>query len=144
MSNFNKVILAGHLSADPKTFFFNDNKQKTTFTIAINRKHKNGNGEYETDVSYIDCISWDNLAKNIKKFFIKGRPILIEGRLKQHKWEKDGVKKSKVFVIVEKFEFINSSNNPNRKEEPVHSSVANNEIYDDIDFDDLKIDELPF
>jgi len=104
MRNYNKVILMGNLSHDPEYREPKDDFKVVDFTIVTNRAKKEGDDE----VSYISCSAFGKTAIAINKYFKKGRPMFVEGRLKQERWEKDGKKQSRIKVIVEKFEFVDS------------------------------------
>ena len=78
------------------------------FSLAVNRKY---NGGEET--LFIDCDFWGDRGPKIAQWMIKGKEVLVEGRLKLDKWEKDGVPQSKIFVVVENVEFVGI----NKKEE---------------------------
>jgi single-strand DNA-binding protein len=60
-------------------------------------------------VSFFDVKVWGKQAETVAKWFHKGKPILVEGRLEQETWEgKDGKRCSKVVIVMERFEFIGS------------------------------------
>jgi single-strand DNA-binding protein len=79
-------------------------------SIAVNRKFKTKDGQEREEVTYVDCECWGPRAEVIAKFFSKGKPIFIEGRLKLDSWEdKDGQKRSKLKVSIDSFEFVGGS-----------------------------------
>lgn len=108
MSSYNKVILMGHLTADPDLKYTPGGTAITTFTIAINRKWKGADGELKEEVDFIDCKGFGGMAETISNHIAKGNPIFVEGRLTIERWEKDGEKKSRARVVVERFQFIGS------------------------------------
>ena len=62
-----------------------------------------------TVTNFIQVEAWGRNAENIAKYFKKGSKILIQGELKQNRFEdKDGNKREKVYVNVDKFEFLDS------------------------------------
>jgi single-strand DNA-binding protein len=72
------------------------------FGLAMNRRTKNG-----TETTFVECEAWGKTAENISKYFNKGKPILVEGRLKLNAWTgQDGQKKSTLRVTVNNFEFV--------------------------------------
>lgn len=109
MSSFNKVILMGNLAQDPESKEHNGTKI-TNFVVAVNRQWKGPEGEEMKEVSFIDCSAFGGRAKAISDHFTKGRPIFIEGRLKQEKWvdKETGKNQSRIRVIVDNFNFIDS------------------------------------
>lgn len=59
------------------------------------------------DTCFVDCQMFGKRAETIQKYFKKGEPIFVEGRLKFDSWQaQDGTKKSKLRVFVENFEFV--------------------------------------
>jgi single-strand DNA-binding protein len=105
---FSKVILIGNLTRDPEIRSTPSGTQIAQFAIAVNRKWKDvGTGQTKEEVSFIDVEAWSKTAEAIAKFFHKGDPIFIEGRLKQDSWEDktSGQKRSKLKVVAEGFQF---------------------------------------
>lgn len=92
----------GNLTRDPELRVSPSGVSVVSFGLAVNRKYK------ETEeVLFIDVSAFNEQAERIAKWFAKGRPILVEGRLKADSWQdKDGNKKSKVFVVLESFQTI--------------------------------------
>ena len=119
MANFNKVIMMGHLTGDPVLKTSEKGTEFVKFRIAVNRTWKGDNGESRGDVCYVDCKCYGKKAVNINKFFSKGRPIFIEGRLDYFQWEKEGKKESMHSIYVEEFQFIDSKkeNKPEESQE---------------------------
>ena len=74
---FNLVVLTGRLTADPELKTTPNGVSVTSFSIAVQRKQKNSNGEYETD--FINIVAWRQTAEFITKHFTKGSLIGIEG-----------------------------------------------------------------
>src|SRR4029077_13557135 len=110
MANFNKVILAGNLTRDPELRYTPKGMAIAKITIAINRTWRNEAGENKEEVTFVDVDSFGRTAENIGQYFKKGRPILIEGRLKLDQWDdkQTGQKRSKLRVICENFQFLDS------------------------------------
>jgi single-strand DNA-binding protein len=108
MGNLNRVFLMGNLTRDVELKHTNSNQAVANVGIAVNRRWKTPEGESREEVTFIDCEAWGKTAENMAKFFSKGRPIFIEGRLKLDQWEKEGQKFSKLRVVVEGFEFVDS------------------------------------
>jgi len=110
MANFNKVILAGNLTRDPELRYTPQGTAVARFTLAINRTWKGENGENKEEVSFVDVDAWSRQAEVIAQYVKKGRPLLVEGRLKQDTWEDKNThqKQSKLKVVLESFSFIDS------------------------------------
>jgi len=110
MRDYNKVILMGNLAQDPELKTTQYGKIVANFTIAVNRKWVGPEGQDSGEVSFIDCEIWGKQAQVVKDYFSKGRPIFLEGRLKQETWtNKDTNKKqSRLRVVVDSFNFVDS------------------------------------
>ncbi len=107
MANFNKVVLAGNLTRDPQLSYMPSQTAVVEFGMAINRKWRSKEGEQKEEVCFVDCRAYAKSAETINQYMTKGKPLLVEGRLKFDQWDgKDGQKRSKLFVIVENFQFI--------------------------------------
>lgn len=107
--NYNKVILAGHLTEAPQSRFFDNDKNVCNFTVAVNRKFKKADGTSEEEVCFVDCTAWGKTAEVIGQHMTKGSGIFVEGRLRLDKWQtKEGEKRQRLKVEVERFEFAGS------------------------------------
>jgi single-strand DNA-binding protein len=107
MVSVNRVILAGRLTRDPETRFTPAGTAVTGFSLAVNRRYK-VNNEVKEEVSFFDIVVFGKQGENCAEYLSKGRPILVEGRLKQRSWESDGVKRSKVEVVADNVQFLGS------------------------------------
>lgn len=106
----NKVFLKGRLVADPQNVALPTGTAVSNFTIAVNEVFSTKEGGKQEHTSFVDVKAYGRLAENIEKFFSKGRMILVEGKLRQEKWEdKDGNKRSKIVVKMETFYFVDSN-----------------------------------
>lgn len=127
----NKVILTnGRLTKDVELKDANG-LQIARFTVAINRQFK------KDEADFISCVAFGKRAETIAKFFEKGSPINIEGRLQTGSYEKDGVKHFTTDVIVDNFEFIAGS-------KKVENKNDNNMSFDDLTPVSGDDEELPF
>ena len=105
--NFNKIILAGNLTKDPQLSYLPSQTAVVDFGMAINRKWAGKDGEKKEETCFVDCRAFGKQAENINKYFTKGKPIFVEGRLSFESWTaQDGSKKSRHRVIAERFTFI--------------------------------------
>lgn len=109
MASYNKVLLMGNLTRDVQLKHTSGNQPVAEIGLAVNRKFRTKDGQDREEVTFVDCECWGTRAEVIAKWFSKGKPIFIEGRLKLDTWEdKDGGKRSKMRVVVENFQFLGS------------------------------------
>lgn len=107
MSSFNRVILMGNLTRDPEIRQTQTGTSICRFSIAVNRSFPAQDGTVRDETCFVDIDSFGRTAENISKYFSKGKPILVEGRLRQDSWEdKQGQKRTKLVVVLERFEFV--------------------------------------
>src|SRR5688572_29311402 len=108
MPNLNKVMLMGNLTRDPEIRTLPKGTIVCQFSIAINREFKDGNGEKQSEVLFVDIEAWGKTAEVIAKYFSKGKPIYLEGRLKLDTWEDKNTKekRSRMRVVLEQFQFL--------------------------------------
>src|SRR5439155_18563031 len=78
--------------------------------LAVNRTWTSETGEKKEEVSFIDVEAWGRQGEVIAQYMKKGRPLLIEGRLKLDTWEDKNTKQkvSKLKVVLEGFSFIDA------------------------------------
>jgi len=110
MANFNKVILAGNLTRDPELRYTPKGTAIAKFGLAINRTWKNETGETKEEVTFVDIDAFGKQAETLGKYMKKGRPILVEGRLRLDQWDdkQTGQKRSRLGVVLEAFQFMDS------------------------------------
>ena len=108
MSNFNKVILMGRLSRDVELKSVNHGSSLVELGVAVNESRKSAEGTWKEEVHFIDVTFWGKKAEVIAQYLSKGDPILVEGRLKQNRWEANGQKHSRINVQGEQFSFVGS------------------------------------
>ncbi len=111
-ANFNKVILAGNLTRDPELRYTPKGLAIAKIGLAINRKWRNEAGEMKDETTFVDVDAFGKTAETIGQYLKKGRPILIEGRLRYETWDDKttGAKRSKLGVVMDSFQFIDSGN----------------------------------
>jgi single-strand DNA-binding protein len=110
-ANFNKVILAGNLTRDPEMRYTPKGTAVARIGMAINRTWKSETGESKEEVTFVDVEAFGRQAEVIAQYMKKGRPFLVEGRLKLDQWEDKNThqKQSKLKVVLEGFSFIDSN-----------------------------------
>lgn len=108
--NVNKVILMGNLTRDVELKYTPGNQAVAKIGLAVNRRYTTGDGEKREETTFIDCESWGKQAEIMAKYLSKGRPVFIEGRLKLDSWQdkESGEKRSKLKVVIESFQFVDS------------------------------------
>jgi single-strand DNA-binding protein len=80
-----------------------------SFSIAVNKRKKGKNGEWEDKVSYFECSYFGKAAEGVSQYLVKGQQVSIQGSLDQQTWENNGQKRSKVVVIVNSLSLLGSN-----------------------------------
>ena len=111
MASFNKVILMGNLTRDPELRYTSKGTAIAKIGLAVNRVWTNEAGEKKEEVTFVDVDIFGRTAENVGQYMRKGRPMLVEGRLKLDQWDdkQTGQKKSKLGVVAETVQFLGSA-----------------------------------
>ncbi|MBE86771.1 MAG: single-stranded DNA-binding protein [Verrucomicrobiales bacterium] len=131
MASFNKVILMGNLTRDPELRYTPKGTAVAKLGLAVNRTWRNADGQQQDETTFVDVDAFGKQAETLGQYMQKGRPILVEGRLKLDQWEdkNTGQNRSKLGVILEKFSFVGggqsggSTNTPQSSAPPPTSDV---------------------
>ncbi len=110
MASFNKVILMGNLTRDPELRYTPKGTAIAKIGLAVNRTWRNEAGETKEEVTFVDVDVFGRTAENVGQYMRKGRPIMVEGRLKLDTWDdkQTGQKRSRLGVIAETVQFLGS------------------------------------
>lgn len=136
----NRVILIGRLTKNPEVRFLPSGMQVTSFSVAVNRKFKDKNGEWKEDAHFFDIETFGKLAERVGSLN-KGYQILIEGELRQDKWESPaGEKRSKVKIVANRIALLGKPADVNNTEKKPAEAEAEDDISIDLDNED----DLPF
>ncbi|MEI6437373.1 MAG: single-stranded DNA-binding protein [Candidatus Omnitrophota bacterium] len=103
--NLNTVNIFGNLTRDPELRALPSGKSVCRISIANNRVFTK-NGEKATEVSYFDVDVWGTIAENCVKYLKKGAGVIVEGRLRQDRWEKEGKPQSRVTITANAVHFM--------------------------------------
>ena len=139
----NKFQFMGRLTRDPETRVIpNSNTQVTTFSIAVNRKFAEQNGERKTD--FFNLTAFGKLAEFCSKYYRKGQQVLVEGRIQNRTWDdQNGQKRYATDFIIENAYFADS-----RRDNDSSMNMDNNaSLSSTIDGEFITIDDtddLPF
>jgi single-strand DNA-binding protein len=107
--SYNKVLLMGNLTRDIELRYAGgSNNAIAKFGIAVNRRYRTSDGEQREETTFVDCDAFGKTAEVMNQYLRKGRPVFIEGHLRLDTWEKEGQKFSKLKVVVDNFQFVDS------------------------------------
>jgi len=155
MAGYNRIIIVGNLTRDPELKQLPSGQAVCRLALAANRQFKNKQtGLMVQEVCYVDVDVWGNQAENCKNFLQKGRPVLVEGRLKLDTWkDNDGQTRSKHSIVADRIVFLGAGQGaeiaeseaqeeaaPVKRKEMAAPATATALFKDEAPFDD----ELPF
>ena len=136
-SDINNVVLCGRLTRDAETKTTTGGLAITNLSLAVNRSVKK-NDQWTDEASFFDCTLFGKRGESLSQYLTKGQQVGISGALKQDRWEKDGVKRSKVGIIVDDIQLLGSKSNSEQKREsaqrPDKAGLDNGCFEDDIPF----------
>ena len=151
MANYNKVILIGNLTRDPQLSYLPSQTAVVELGLAVNRRWKGQDNQQREETCFVDCRAYGRQAETLNQYMNKGKPILIEGRLQYDTWEgKDGTKRSKHRVIIERFQFLGSpgpapgSQAPRPAPPPAQGAPDNTAQPPAPDYDEPGAEDIPF
>jgi single-strand DNA-binding protein len=105
----NKVLLVGRLGSDPELkYTTTTNKAVVNTALATNDAWTDGGGQKHMDIEWHRVTIWGATAEAASKFLRKGSLVMVEGRLKTEKWEKDGQKHYSTDVVATRVLFMDS------------------------------------
>lgn len=127
----NKFFGIGNLTKDVDLRTTQSGKSVASFTIAVNRRFKDKEGEKQTD--FFSIIAWGQLGEMCGRYLAKGRKVAVVGELQTRSYEKDGVKRYITEIIADEVEFLSPREAPQESAREAQSG-----------FVDIEDDHLPF
>ena len=137
----NKVILMGRLTKDPEIRYTGTGEPIAIarYTIAVNRPYKK---DGQTQVDFINIVSYRKAAEFIEKYFKKGQMIAVVGRLQVRSWDdSEGKRHWSTEVITDEIHFAGGKNE-NGSATPAAPSAPASGFYP-VD-ESIEDDDLPF
>jgi len=109
----NSVTLYGNLARDVEMRYTPSGAACANTCIAVSERWKDKSGEKKEKTTFINLTFWGKSAETVQKYFVKGSPILVHGKLNIQNYEKDGQKRYFTSVTVKDFYFTNGRKNGN-------------------------------
>ncbi|MDI1472457.1 MAG: single-stranded DNA-binding protein [Thermodesulfovibrio sp.] len=102
---YNRIILIGNLTRDPEIRYTPTGVAVATVPIAVNSRYRQGE-ELKEETLFIDAVVFGKQAETCTQYLNKGRMVLVEGRLRERRWEYEGQKRSKFEIIASNIRFL--------------------------------------
>lgn len=159
--SFNQVTLMGNLTRDPELRQTPNGSSVTNFGLALNRRYKGADGNWQEATDFVDIVAWGPLGERVAQYLSKGRPCLVSGRLQSRNWEQDGQKRTKVEVVAQDVTFLggpgggndggdsgasNNGSTGDSKPTPAKSTPAKKDdvVIEDVGDEPINLDDIPF
>ncbi|MGE4453913.1 MAG: single-stranded DNA-binding protein [Sphaerochaeta sp.] len=107
-NDLNVVALVGRLTRDSELRYSNGGMAIARFSIAVNRRKRSGDNNWEDEANFFDCAMFGKSAESLNQYLEKGRQVSIIGELRQNRWEQDGQSRSRVEIAVNSLQLLSS------------------------------------
>ena len=126
----NKIIIIGHVCAKPEAHTTQNGITNSRFTVAVQRKFKNADGNYDAD--FLTVVAWRQTADFCNKYLDKGRKVAVEGSLQTRSYTaQDGSKRYATEIIAESVEAVGG------RQEAAEKPAEAKEQFTEVDDDEL-------
>lgn len=136
----NKVFLMGRLTKDPEMRYTSTNNTPVArFTLAVDRRAAKQGEEKQTD--FINCVAWNKTAEFVNNYFVKGKMMVMNGRINTRSWDDaDGKKHYATEVVADEIFFGDSKGSSGGTKPTDDAGQASSEEFFPVEMDE----ELPF
>ncbi len=107
-SSVNTVAISGNLTRDPELRATSGGMQVLSFSVAVNERTKDADGNWGDRPNYVDCVMFGARAEKLAQWLSKGSKVFVQGSLRYSSWEKDGQKRSKLEVVAREVDFTSA------------------------------------
>jgi len=104
VSDLNRATLSGRLTADPELKYLPSGTAVANLRLASNRSYT-ANGERREEVLFVDVEVYGKAGEALTQHKAKGDFLLVDGRLRQHTWERDGQRHSRLAIVADQVSF---------------------------------------
>ena len=126
----NKFIGIGRITKDIELAYTQDGKAVAKYTLAING--------YNDTTDFLNCVTWNKQAENLKKYCGKGSQIAVEGRVSVRNYEnKEGKKVYVTEIVTNNIMFLDSKKNGQAPQEETYNDLHITTSSDDSAFADF-------
>lgn len=139
MASLNKVILIGHMTADPELKQTQGGTSVCSFSIGVSRKYTKQGEQPQSD--FINIVAWRNTAEFVSRYFRKGNAICICGSLQTRSWtDNNGNKRYATEVIADEVSFVEKKSDSSDYAPSYTAAPTQAPNFEEVEGDD----DLPF
>lgn len=132
MPEINYIIIAGNLTRDPVFRETNNHTPVVNFSVASNRRYKDGNNQWQEDVCYVGVVAWNKLAESCRERLKKGSAILVDGELQSRTWKpEEGHHRTIVEIKARRIQFLNRRLKESNDDNGNGSSIEDDYVVED-------------
>ena len=103
----NKVILVGHLGANPELKYLPSGQAVCEMRLATGESYTDKQGQRQERTEWHRVVVWGKTAENCSQYLSKGRQVYVEGRLQTRSWDdKEGNKRYTTEVVAQNVTFL--------------------------------------
>lgn len=123
--NLNHLVISGNLTRPVEVRGVGADKLVAKFSVAHNTRFKGSDGEMKEETTFLDCEAWDRQAETAGQYLVQGSLVIVEGQLRQDNWtDKEGQKRSKLKLRVEKLHLMPRPKDGEQRQEPAPAERA--------------------
>lgn len=141
----NVTTLVGRVVRDIELNYTGNGTAVANFTVAVDRRFKNAQGEYDAD--FIDVVVWRQTAEFVSKYFKKGSPIAVQGSIQTRNYENsEGRKVYVTEVVADNVSFVprDNSQQGGQSQSAFEQVTPDSNPFADASATDVSDDDLPF
>lgn len=106
--SLNTCTISGNLGKAADLRHTNTGLAVVTFSVAVNERRKQADGSFQDEVNWLDCTMFGNRAEALQPYLAKGTKLSLVGHLRKSTYERDGQTRSRVEIIVDEVELMNT------------------------------------
>ncbi len=146
MLGLNNVQIIGNLGGTPEMKYVNNNDHVVNFSVAVNERWKNRNGDPQERTTWLRIVAFNGLGSACAEFLKRGDPVYVEGRLQIREYEdKDHTPRISVEVIASKIRFLGSPSSSADEKRPTPGRPRNGAVTNEAPTIDSRVDDdVPF
>ena len=122
---YQQLTIVGNVGNDPVMRYTPDGLAVTTFSVAVNRRWKDGHGNTQERTTWFRCSAWGRLAETVHQYMRKGARVMVVGTVDVHTWQdnRSGDPRAQLEVRCDTVRFLDSRQGT-AEEEPEEAQPA--------------------
>jgi single-strand DNA-binding protein len=136
MPDLNRVFLVGRLTRDPDLRYLQNGTPLCKMGLAVSRRYKTRDGDPKEETLFINVTAWRGTAEYCGERLRKGRPIMVEGRLKSDEWEdkETGQRRTSIEVHADRVQQLDWDDRGSQEPKPEPRAIEEPVPQDDVPF----------